>query len=201
MRHLSVADTIGVFEDFSGELYFDNGRILRLVGTLNIDSINTFNEARDSELRESDFFSKKEARLESISFRNGILRAWLSMNGVTRNVDFKVAITGPVRNPSLDIKDNKKDVKNPLINEFLSGSSGVNSDMPFKNPHFSVDSNGESGADSKADCGCYVSYGDNVLGLVLESKINRFDFNISPTTPKELLGEFVSVKIIIEASK
>ncbi|MWV62008.1 hypothetical protein DCO58_06525 [Helicobacter saguini] len=201
VKHLSVADTIGVFTDFSGQIFYDkNTRDLRLQGSLDVDSVNSFNVGRDEELRNTDFFIIKNISLESTSKKDNILYAKVSINGITKIVKFNVKITGPIRNPSLDIKDSKdskskqniesKSPVNPLF------STNSNTQNVLINPHFPT----QDLSDNKEDCGCYVSFGDNVLGIVLEGRINRFDFNISPTTPRELLGEFVDVKIIIEAS-
>lgn len=201
VTHLSVADTIGVFEEFGGQIFYDKKtRDLRLKGQLNVDSFNSFNVGRDDEVKNTDFFTIKNITLESTSKKDNILYANITINGITKNIKFNVKITGPIRNPSLDIKDSKKDSKT---------AKNIESSAP-KNPLFSQDTSGLSqnvllnphlnAQDSKEDCGCYVSFGDNVLGIVLTGKINRFDFNISPATPRELLGEFVDVKIIIEAS-
>ena len=47
ITHLSVADTIGIFEDFEGRLFLDDKKNITLVGSVKIPSINTFNNARD----------------------------------------------------------------------------------------------------------------------------------------------------------
>lgn len=182
VKHLSVADTIGNFQDFSGKLDIENGKIKDLQGKVIISSITTFNSARDEELLTKDFFYTKEANLKSLSFKNGILRTKLTINNISREVDFRAKITGPIRNPSLDLK---KKSANPLLSQPTH--------MPFKSAHLDI-------KDDNGDCGCYVSYGDNVVGVELIGSINRFDFNIATTTPNELLGQNVSIKIILEAS-
>ncbi|RDU66824.1 hypothetical protein CQA53_02870 [Helicobacter didelphidarum] len=184
IKHLSVADTIGVFQDFEGQLFFRENKILKLRGSVQISSINTFNPARDEDLQNDEFFQEKVAILESFSFKNDILFTKLTMNGITKEVSFKTTIAGPLRNPSLSMTT--KENTHPLIP--TTPMQNI-----LNNPLFTQDSN--------IDCGCYMSYGENVLGIVLEGKINRFDFHISPKTPKQLLGEFVDIKIIIEASK
>ena len=184
VKHLSVADTIGHFQDFSGTLDIESNIIKNLQGRVVISSITTFNSARDEELLTKDFFYTKEATLQSLSFNNNILHAKLTLNNISKEVVFKVKITGPIRNPSLDLKE-----KNTNPNPFMSQPTN----LPFKSEHFST-------KDNDADCGCYVSYGDNVIGVELTGSINRFDFNIAKTTPKELLGQDVNIKIILEAS-
>lgn len=183
IKHLSVADTIGHFQEFNGKLYIDNNEIKKLQGSVVISSITTFNNARDEELLTKGFFRTKEATLQSISFKNNILKTRLTINNISKEVDFKVKITGPIRNPSLDLKE-----KNVNTNPLLSQPANI----PFKSQHLSTNDN--------IDCGCYVSYGDNVIGVELTGSINRFDFDIANTTPKELLGQNVYIKIILEAS-
>lgn len=212
IKHLSVADTIGIFEDFEGTLFFEKGEIKKLQGLVLIKSINTFNAARDSDLQDSKFFSQDTAVLESISFKENILRSRLTINNITREVLFTTHITGPIRNPSLDKpKDTPQDVlHNPLLNKRLNNQMTqfhdmqdraservIQSDSPINNPlahPMMIDK-------KDSDCGCYVSYGDNVLGIELFGKINRFDFNIANDTPKEWLGDTVWIKIILEASR
>lgn len=180
IKHLGVADTIGVFEDFDGQLVFNNG-IKKLYGSVKIPSINTFNPARDEDLQHNDFFLSKVATLESISFKHNILTAKLTINNISKEVEFHTNIIGPVINPSLKKKDN---MANPLMPSNISN-----------NPLMNTDSSDNS------DCGCYMSYGDNIIGIELQGRINRYDFNIATHTPKELLGEHVNIKIILEASR
>lgn len=184
IKHLSVADTIGHFQDFSGTLDIEGNKIKNLQGNVVISSITTFNTARDEELLTKSFFRTKEATLQSLSFSNNVLHTKLTINNISKEVAFKVKIIGPIRNPSLDLKE-----KNTDSNPFLSEPTN----MPFKSKHLSTN-------DNDLDCGCYVSYGDNVIGVELVGSINRFDFDIAKTTPKELLGQNVNIKIILEAS-
>lgn len=184
VKHLSVADTIGTFQEFDGTLDIENNAIQNLQGSVVIASINTNNSARDEELLTKDFFYGKEATLKFISFQNNTLRALLTLNNVSKEVAFTTKITGPIRNPSLDLKE-----RTTPSNPFAQTAS----DIPLRNPHLAT-------AGNDADCGCYVSYGDNVIGVELQGSINRFDFNIAPTTPKELLGQDIGIHIILEAS-
>ncbi|TLD84857.1 YceI family protein [Helicobacter trogontum] len=184
VKHLSVADTIGHFQEFSGTLDIEDNRIKKLQGEVVIASINTYNAARDEELLTTDFFSTKKATLQSISFKNNLLRTKLTINNITKEVVFKVKITGPIRNPSLVLKEKSKN-DNPFMPQATN--------TPLQNPHLKTN-------DSDTDCGCYISYGDNVIGVELYGSINRFDFDIAKTTPKELLGKDVNIRIILEAS-
>ena len=186
IKHLSVADTIGVFEEFDGKLIFSNGTIQSLQGSVDIKSVNTFNKARDEDLQDSKFFSQKEAFLESISVDKGKMRAYLTINGVKKEVLFSVKTMGPIVNPSLKQNQASFILKNPLL------ANG-------KNPQNSLFMNGNKPSDS--DCACYKSYGEKVLGLELNGVINRFDFNVAGDTPGELLGSSVWIRIIIEASR
>ncbi len=184
IKHLSVAPTIGHFQDFDGILDIEHNQIKNLKGNVVIASINTYNAARDEELLAKDFFHSKEATLQSLSFQNNLLRTILTINNISKEVTFKVKITGPIRNPSLILKE-KNQEKNPLVTQPTN--------IPLSNPKLNLKTN-------DIDCGCYVSYGDNVIGVELIGSINRFDFNIAPQTPKELLGQDVDIRIILEAS-
>ncbi|TLE00974.1 hypothetical protein LS73_003105 [Helicobacter muridarum] len=214
VKHLSVADSIGIFEDFDGRLFFENGVIKKLQGQAAINSINTFNPGRDSDLQDSNFFSHSKAFLESISFNDNVLLAKLTINNITKEVSFKASIIGPIRNPSLYKQKNKpQDVlKNPILDkDFTSNmqlqSSKNNSYIKQKLYSKTIDSTNNTLVNpmledaANSDCGCYASYGDNVLGIELFGKINRFDFNIASNTPKEWLGDIVWIKIILEASQ
>lgn len=185
IKHLSVADTIGHFQEFSGTLDVEGNEIKNLQGQVIISSINTYNITRDKELLTKDFFHTQNANLQSISFKDNILHTKLTINGITKEVDFKAVITGPIRNPSLSLKEKAKN-----DNPFAMQTTDV---LLRKNPHLKTN-------DSNINCGCYVSYGDNVIGVELYGSINRFDFDIAKTTPKELLGKNVNIRIIIEAS-
>lgn len=174
IKYLSVSESIGVFEDFSGKLFFEDNKIIKLSGSVSIDSINTFNKVRDKDLQSSKYFTKNEARLESIEFKDSKLATKLDINGVSRDVIFDVNINGPIINPSNSMK--------MLSNDSLGDINIVSS--------FNDDV-----------CGCYISYGDSVLGIELTGVINRFDFNIANNTPSSLLGKYVTIKIIIMASR
>lgn len=196
IKHLSVSDTIGVFEDFGGEIFYTKDKILRLKGELDVNSVNTFNVGRDYELKNTDFFTNHKIYLESTSYKNNILYAKVTINGITKNIEFAAKITGPLRNPSLEIKENKDSKSTQNMQSSKPNLSALvlqnNTDNILANPHLAMD--------NKEDCGCYVSYGENVLGIELTGKINRFDFNISPHTPESLLGKYVDIKIILEVS-
>ncbi|RDU73460.1 hypothetical protein CQA66_02015 [Helicobacter aurati] len=212
IKHLSVADTIGVFEEFEGMLVFEQGEIRKLQGKVLIKSINTFNTARDLDLQDSKFFSQDIALLESLSFQKNTLRARLTINNITREIVFTAHITGPIRNPNLDRSNTASQniLHNPLLNKSSNQAtqfqkkqdvastnrvaqfdSAINN--PLTHPMMRVSND--------SDCNCYVSYGDNVLGIELFGTINRFDFHIADDTPKELLGDTVWIKIILEASR
>lgn len=124
-KHLLVTNVGGDFKDFDGKLDVDLGKkkINSLEGQIVIDSVNTGNQDRDNHLRGASFFDSgknpkgylKMTRQEGDKFY-GVL----TLNGVSREVVFNVALSDVVIHPKtkaevmaveLEGKVNRKDFK------------------------------------------------------------------------------------------
>jgi polyisoprenoid-binding protein YceI len=96
INHLGVSNAYGMFEDFEGEVTFDeeNPANSKINLTVNTASVDTNNEKRDEHLRSTDFFSSQEfptATFESTevsSAGDGIYEVTgdLTLLGVTKPV-------------------------------------------------------------------------------------------------------------------
>ncbi len=57
VKHLGISSVKGKFDSFDGELQFDGEKLVSLEGKVEINSVNTGNEKRDTHLKSDDFFS------------------------------------------------------------------------------------------------------------------------------------------------
>jgi len=107
IRHL-VGRTAGVFTDFSGEVVYDPARVedASVKATIEVASINTNNEKRDSHLRGADFFeADKHPQITFVS--NGVekkgdkllVSGSLTLHGTTRPVVLPVEVLGTAVHP------------------------------------------------------------------------------------------------------
>lgn len=135
VKHLSVSNVKGSFGDFSGSFELDGKVIKALQGEAKVASINTNSDGRDKHLNQSDFFDVKKfpkATLSLIKHDGDKLEANVTMKGITKKVDFKVSLNGPIKHPktgkdivalSLEGKLNRKDfdigadTKNAMISD------------------------------------------------------------------------------------
>jgi len=108
VRHMGVSSVRGEFEDFSMEVSLDEADMTKssVAFTADPTSVNTRNENRDDHLRTSDFLdieNHPEISFESSSIRKDgedfIVTGNLSIRGVTKEVDLKVAVAGPIDDP------------------------------------------------------------------------------------------------------
>lgn len=180
IKHLSVTDVVGFFTIFNGKISISDGRITDLEGNVSIESIITFNNDRDHHLiSDNEFFSKHYAHLSLTESSRDKIKANLIINNIKKEQEFSVKIIGPIRSPDLP---DKEEPKNPLIQTNINKENTLIS------------------KDNKQDCGCYATYGENVVGVELRGRINRFDYNIANSTPDKLLGKYVDIVIRLEAS-
>lgn len=108
IRHL-VSRTKGRFGDFSGTITYDaaNPAAASFSGTIQVKSIDTGNERRDSHLRNDDFFAAEEyptitfASTEVTSAGENTLnvKGKLTMHGTTKEVTLPIEILGTGTNP------------------------------------------------------------------------------------------------------
>ena len=102
VRHMAVSKVRGRFGDVSGEIVTsEDPRESSVTATIAVDSITTFNEARDAHLRNSDFFEVEAhptATFRSTGLRHDgedfVLDGELTLKGTTRPVALRVEVSG-----------------------------------------------------------------------------------------------------------
>ena len=127
VKHLMISTVKGRFTELEGTFELDEGDLTNSSGTLTIKaaSLETHDERRDEHLRSADFFDAAtypELRFESrrIEREHGNdyrIIGDLTVRGITREVELKAEVTGPVRDPmagerlglSAETKINRKD--------------------------------------------------------------------------------------------
>ncbi|RDU65097.1 YceI family protein [Helicobacter sp. MIT 14-3879] len=103
VKHLSVSNVKGSFGTFSGTISLDNGKLSALNGEVDVNSINTNNESRDSHIKEKDYFNTAEfpkatLKLVKLEGENGIFD--LTIKGITKQIQFTVEVFGTSKNKS-----------------------------------------------------------------------------------------------------
>ncbi len=109
ITHMVFNTMTGKFDDFSGKFKFDEAKnILSDVNvTISAKSINTDHEKRDTHLRSEDFFSVEKFPELTFKFDNkkivpgkaNTIKGDLTMRGVTKKVDLKLTLNGPITDP------------------------------------------------------------------------------------------------------
>jgi polyisoprenoid-binding protein YceI len=101
VRHMGVSPFRGGFKDFDATISDD-----RLVGSARVESITTDDETLTGHLLSPDFFDAErypELRFEADEIRlDGdriVVPGRLTLNGETRPVELRGAVTGPVTDP------------------------------------------------------------------------------------------------------
>ena len=106
VRHMGVSNVKGHFDDFSGSVVLEDGSIREATATIQVKSVNTGIEKRDSHLRTADFF--EAAKYPEITFKSKkveksgdqtILIGDFTMRGVTKVLRLPVTVNGPVKDP------------------------------------------------------------------------------------------------------
>ena len=109
VRHLMISSVKGEFKAFDAEIKSDNDDFsnAKVTATIETDSIFTNNTDRDNHLRSADFFDAEkypQITFEGTSFEkldedNYQLKGDLTINGVTKNVNFEVDFGGIAQDP------------------------------------------------------------------------------------------------------
>jgi polyisoprenoid-binding protein YceI len=109
VKHLGISTVAGKFDKFSGTFTFDGKDTTRskLDVTVDVASVNTQNDKRDTHLRSADFFDAArfpKARFVSkkiTPLRDGRFQVVgnLTLRGVTKPVALDVEYTGSVKDP------------------------------------------------------------------------------------------------------
>ncbi len=114
VKHLMITNVKGEFRSFTADLISngDDFNNATASATIDVSSIFTNNDDRDTHLRSADFFdveNYKEIRFESTSFKkfdneNGQLKGNLTIKGVTKEVSLDVDFGGISKDPWGNLK-------------------------------------------------------------------------------------------------
>lgn len=109
VRHLMISSVKGEFKTFDAEIKSDSNDFsnAKVTAKIETDSIFTNNSDRDNHLRSADFFDAEkypEITFEGTSFEkldedNYQLKGDLTINGVTKKVNFEVDFGGIAQDP------------------------------------------------------------------------------------------------------
>jgi polyisoprenoid-binding protein YceI len=107
--HMMIAHVRGQFNDIEGVIYFDRQNIEGSSAELTIkaSSVATGIQKRDDHLRSPDFFdvdtypdiSFKSTRIDSVEGNQARVFGNLTLHGVTREIMFAAAFSGPAKDP------------------------------------------------------------------------------------------------------
>ncbi|MCE9612777.1 MAG: YceI family protein [Lentisphaerae bacterium] len=102
VQHLMISKVSGEFKDYTGTLQLDGHTLVGAEAVIKAASIDTANAKRDEHLRSPDFFDV--AKFETLTFKStGVkgdtLVGDLTIHGVTKSVELKYALSGPVQDP------------------------------------------------------------------------------------------------------
>lgn len=108
IRHLGIADTRGVFTNFTGTVSHDPATpgAFKARGTVAVAGIDTRNRMRDEHLLAAEFFDAAqhpEIRFETTGARREgaewIVTGRFTMRGVTKEITLRGEIAGPIVDP------------------------------------------------------------------------------------------------------
>jgi len=109
VRHLAISKIKGMFKDFEAKMVFDGKAVENGSAefTIQVASLDTDNEKRDTHLKSSDFFAVEEN--PTITFKSKKVTAVkdgkfqitgdMTMRGVTKEVTFDCELHGVVKGP------------------------------------------------------------------------------------------------------
>ena len=100
-KHMMISNVSGQFKKFSGTFEYDEKtKILKaLNGVVDVNSIDTDNEKRDSHLKSVDFFdvlNYPEMKLSLIKVEDDVAYTKLTIRGVTKEVKMELETSGMV---------------------------------------------------------------------------------------------------------
>jgi polyisoprenoid-binding protein YceI len=106
VRHLGISNVKGVFDQFEGSVVMDGDKIKEASATIQVKSVNTRVQKRDSDLRSAEFFDAekyptityKTKRVEG-SGAQTILIGDFTMHGVTKELRLPTAVSPPAKDP------------------------------------------------------------------------------------------------------
>jgi len=103
IRHFSISNVRGKFDEFNGEVVLEGKDIKEARGTIQTKGIDTGNSRRDDDLRGPNFFDV--AKYPTITFQSKrvenkgnqtMLIGDFTMHGVTKELSLPVTINGPI---------------------------------------------------------------------------------------------------------
>jgi polyisoprenoid-binding protein YceI len=103
IKHLGISNVKGYFKNFDGEYSIDekSAKFKKLMGTVEIDSINTDVEKRDNHLKSADFFDTQ--KFPKMTFvmtkysgdkKKGKMSGNITIRNITKPITFDVEIGG-----------------------------------------------------------------------------------------------------------
>lgn len=84
----------GEFSNFSGTIVLEDNKLSKIEGVVFVNSINTENEDRDTDLKKDDYFSLVKFPnivFSSTSIENDILNAKVTIKGIEKELSFKIS--------------------------------------------------------------------------------------------------------------
>lgn len=109
IKHLAVSEVSGFFADFATIVTYSKADYsdMNIQVTAKVASINTGIEMRDNHLKTTDFFDAEKypemtfvsTKVEKVDDNNAKLYGNLTLHGVTKAVELKIAYNGTVTNP------------------------------------------------------------------------------------------------------
>jgi polyisoprenoid-binding protein YceI len=101
--HLMISKVQGAFKDYEASLHMHGGTLASATAVIKVASVDTGNKKRDQHLLAPDFFDA--AKYPTITFKSksvkgkDILIGDLTIRDVTKEVELKYTVKGPVKDP------------------------------------------------------------------------------------------------------
>lgn len=104
IKHMMVSSVSGKFDKFSGIIDYDekSKTLVGLKGKIDVNSIDTANEKRDSHLKSADLFDVQkypEITFVLESVKDDYAYGKLTLHGVTKNIKLSLENNGIVKDP------------------------------------------------------------------------------------------------------
>ena len=106
VRHLGISNVKGVFDQFEGTVVMDEDKVKEAKATIQVKSVNSRVQKRDSDLRSAEFFDAekyptitfKTKRVEG-SGQHTVLIGDFTMHGVTKELRLPAIVSHPIKDP------------------------------------------------------------------------------------------------------
>ncbi len=102
VKHMMISNVPGEFDKFDGQIIYSPADLANAKAdvTIDVSSINTRVDRRDTDLKGPDFFDAAQfptITFVSTKFTPTVITGNLTMKGVTKEVTIPVTISGPVK--------------------------------------------------------------------------------------------------------